>query len=65
VEKWFRVKEVAARYGVGRDTIKRRIEKGYLKALVMPEFSKERNRVYNVYLVAKSELQRFERENTR
>ncbi len=63
MEKWYRIKEVAARYGVGRDTIVRRIKKGHLTVLEFPEHSSLRNREYKVRLISESELQRFEREN--
>jgi excisionase family DNA binding protein len=62
--RWYSIKEVAARYEVGRDTIVRRIKKGHLKALVMPGKSSVQIRVYNVRRIHESELQRFERENT-
>jgi excisionase family DNA binding protein len=64
-ERWYSIKEVAARYGVGRDTVVRRIKSGHLAALTIPMKSSRRTRVYNVRRIHESELQRFERENTR
>jgi hypothetical protein len=63
-ERWFSVKEVAARWAVGRDTIVRRIKAGLIKAFVMPSKSPVRNRIYRIRRIAESEVQRIERENT-
>ncbi len=62
-EKWYSVKEVAARWAIGRDKIARLVKKGHLKALVMPGKLSVRKRVYLVRRIPESELQRFEREN--
>jgi len=62
-EKWYRVKEVAARYGVSCDTIKRRIKAGALKAMKLPRVSPKRKRCYVVWLIPGSALDNFERGN--
>jgi len=61
-EKWYSVKEVAARFGVSCDTIRRLIKRGRLRALKMSlQVSPRRRRTYNVFRIALSELIRFER----
>lgn len=63
-EKWYSVKEVAARYGVSRDTISRRVKRGKIRALRFPSISPKRKRGYDMDRISESELQRFERGNT-
>ena len=63
-EKWWSISEVAFRYRVSRDTIIRRVEAGFLKALVMPRMGRRGTRVYKTRLISESELRRFERGNT-
>jgi len=60
-EKWYSVKEVAARYGVSCDTIRRRIKAGIIRALRFSERSSKRVRTFEVFRISESELQRFER----
>jgi excisionase family DNA binding protein len=62
-EKWYSVKEVAARYGVSCDTVRRRIRAGLLRALLWPRLSGKRKRKYETLSVPHSELIRFERAN--
>lgn len=62
-EKWFAVKEVAARYGVSPDTIRRRIRKGKIRALRFSDRSSKFKRIFEVFRISESELQRFERGN--
>jgi predicted site-specific integrase-resolvase len=62
-EKWYAVKEVAARYGVSTDTIRRRIKKGRIRALRFPKASSKSAREYDLDRISESELQRFERGN--
>ena len=63
-EKWYSVKEVAARYGVSCDTIRRRIKRGILRALILPSLSSKRKRLYECFRIAESELDRFTRVNS-
>jgi excisionase family DNA binding protein len=63
-EKWYSVKEVAARYGVSCDTIRRRIKRGILRALKLPSLSSKRKRIYECFRIAESELDRFTRVNS-
>ena len=63
-EKWYAVKEVAARYGVSTDTIRRRIKAGMMRALRFPYRSSKRKRIFEVFRISESELQRFERANS-
>jgi transposase len=64
-EKWYAVKEVAARYGVSEDTIRRRIRTGIIRALLFrrSQISSKRKRKFDVHRISESELQRFERAN--
>jgi len=55
------VKEVAARFGVSCDTVRRLIKGGKLRALKLPMQSSKRKRIYEVFRIALSELIRFER----
>ena len=45
-EKWYSVKEVAAILGFGEDTVIRQINRGFLKAFVLPAKSDKRKRVF-------------------
>jgi Helix-turn-helix domain len=49
-EKWYSVKEVSAIVGLGRDTVIRQIQGGFLKAFILPR-KKTRRGVYNVYRI--------------
>jgi excisionase family DNA binding protein len=60
-EKWYSVKEVAGRFGVSVDTVRRLVKRGKLRALKFPTQSSKRKRVYEVFRIALSELIRFER----
>jgi excisionase family DNA binding protein len=60
-EKWYSVKEVAARFGVSCDTIRRLIKRGKLRALKLSTQSSKRKRIYEVFRIALTELLRFER----
>jgi excisionase family DNA binding protein len=62
-EKWYSVKEVAARYGVSQDTIRRRIRAGKIRALRFPTAVSKRYRKYVMDRISEVELQRFERAN--
>jgi hypothetical protein len=62
-EKWYSVSEVAHRYRVSCDTIRRRIKGGKLRALRLPKISPKRCRIFEVFMVSESELDRFERAN--
>ena len=62
-EKWYSVKEVAARFGVSCDSVRRWIKRGKLKAFKMPSLSSKRKRIFECFRVASSELDRFLRAN--
>lgn len=57
-EKWYSVKEVSGRLGWSVDTIRRLIDRGYMKALVLPQQSGKRKRVYRSARIAGSEVER-------
>lgn len=57
-EKMYSVKEVADRFGVSPDTIRRMIRRGTLKAWRLPSKSDKRKRIYAVYRIPESEVQR-------
>jgi excisionase family DNA binding protein len=61
IEKWLSVKEVAARRGVSCDTVRRWIQRKLLRAFKISERSSRRNRIYECFRVAESELERFTR----
>jgi excisionase family DNA binding protein len=58
-EKWLSVKEVSALLGWSVDTIRRLVDRGYLKAIVLPCKSGRRKRIYRSMRIAKSEIERF------
>jgi len=63
-EKWYSVKEVAARRGVSCDTVRRWIQRKLLRAFKFPGRSNNRRRrVYDCFRIAESELDRFTRAN--
>lgn len=62
-ERWYSVKEVAARYGVSVDTIRRRIRDKVIRAVLMSGPSSRRKRVYKSFRISESELIRFEQSS--
>ena len=62
-ERWYSVKEVAARYGVSPDTIRRRVKDGVIRAIRFSYRSSRRDREYNALRISASEMDRFERGN--
>ena len=57
-EKWYSVKEVSAKLGWGVDTIRHLVDRGYMKAVVLPCRSGRRKRVYRSMRIAESEVER-------
>jgi hypothetical protein len=57
-EKMYSVKEVAAIFEISPDSVRRMIQRGILKAWKLPMKSDKRKRVYNVYRIPESEVQR-------
>lgn len=57
-EKMYSRKEVAARFGISCDSIRRLIERGVIKTWRMPQSSGRRKRVYVVDRVPESEVVR-------
>ena len=57
-EKWYSVKEVAAVLGFSEDTVIRQINRGFLKAFVLPGKSDKRRRVYRCRRVRGQDLSR-------
>ncbi len=57
-EKMYSVKEVAAIFGISCDAIRRLIKRGILKAWRLPSKSDKRKRVYTVWRIPESEVQR-------
>jgi excisionase family DNA binding protein len=51
-EKWYSVKEVAARLSVGCDSVRRWIKRGRLKAFKMPSLSSKRKRIFESFRVS-------------
>jgi hypothetical protein len=62
-EKWYPVKWVADYLNYKRDAILRRIRKGHLQALLMPQVGDCRDRVYMSLSIQGCELIRFISEN--
>jgi excisionase family DNA binding protein len=60
-EKWYSVKEVAAKLGVSVDTVRRWIRRKLLRAFKLPSVSNRRKRVYECFRIAAGELDRFTR----
>lgn len=58
-EKWYSVKEVSAILGFSEDTVIRQINRGLLKAFVLPGNSSKRRRVYQSRRVQGAELIRY------
>jgi excisionase family DNA binding protein len=62
-EKWYAVKEVAAMRGVSQDTVRRWIQRGFVRAFKFPCRSNRRRRVYDCFRISEDELDRFTRVN--
>lgn len=60
-EKWYSVKEVSGRWGWSVDTIRRLVDRGLMKAMVLPQRSAKRRRQYRSMRIAESEIVRCER----
>jgi AraC-like DNA-binding protein len=58
-EKWYSVKEVAAVLGFSEDTVARQINRGFLKAFVLPGKSDKRRRVYRCRRIQGAEIIRY------
>jgi excisionase family DNA binding protein len=63
IEKWYSVKEVAAQRGVSCDTVRRWIQRGFVRAFKFPGRSNKRRRVYDCFRISEGELDRFTRAN--
>ncbi len=57
--KWYSVKEVAAILGFSEDTVIRQVNRGFLKAFVLPVKSTQRYRHYQSRRIQGRELQRY------
>jgi excisionase family DNA binding protein len=57
-EKWLSVKEVSGRLGWSVDTIRRLVDRGHMKAIVLPCRSGRRKRVYRSMRICESEIER-------
>jgi excisionase family DNA binding protein len=57
-EKWLSVKEVSGRLGWSVDTVRRLVDRGHIKAIVLPCRSGRRKRVYRSMRIAQSEIER-------
>ena len=60
-ERWYSVDAVARYAGLSRDTIIRQIQKGLLKAFVLPVIGQRRRRVYRTYRIQGAEVLRWMR----
>ncbi len=58
-EKWYSAKEVAGILGFSEDTVIRQINRGFLKAFVLPGKSPFRRRTYKCRRVLGRELVRY------
>jgi excisionase family DNA binding protein len=58
-EKMLSVKEVAARFGISCDSIRRMIRRKEMKSWRMPQPSGRRKRVYTVHRIPESEAWRI------
>ena len=58
-EKWYSVKEVAGILGFSEDTVIRQINRGFLKAFVLPGRSEKRRRIYKSRRVLGRDLSRY------
>ena len=58
IEKYLSVCEVSGLLGWSVDTIRRLVDRGYMRALVLPCKSGRRKRVYRSMRIAKSEVER-------
>jgi hypothetical protein len=59
LEKWYSVKEVADILGFSEDTVIRQINRGFLKAFVLPGRSDKRHRIYRSRRVQGAEIIRY------
>ena len=57
-EKWLSVKEVSGLLGWSVDTIRRLVDRGSMKAIVLPCRSNRRKRVYRSMRISMSEVER-------
>jgi hypothetical protein len=57
-EKYYAVCEVSGILGWSVDTIRRLVDRGYMKAIVLPVKSGRRKRLYRSMRIAKSEVER-------
>jgi len=57
-EKWLSVKEVSGLFGWSVDTIRRLVDRGHMKAIVLPCRSNRRKRMYRSMRIARSEVER-------
>lgn len=60
-EKWHAVKEVAVRFGVSGDTIRRRMRAGKIRALRVRKTTSKHYRDHDLDRISKGELRRCER----
>jgi hypothetical protein len=58
-EKWLSVKEVSGLLGWSVDTIRRLIDRGFMKAIVLPWHSIHRRRAYRSMRISQSEVDLF------
>lgn len=58
-EKWYSVKEVAAILSVSEDAVIRQVNRGFLKAFVLPGRSDKRHRIYRTRRIQGAEIIRY------
>jgi hypothetical protein len=58
-EKWYSVKETGAFVNFSEDTVIRQINRGFLKAFVLPGRSDKRHRIYRSRRVQGAEIIRY------
>ena len=59
-EKWYSVKEFSALFGWSGDTVRRLVNRGFIRAIVLPQQSARRRRNYRSLRIHSSEAQRLE-----
>lgn len=63
-EKWYSVKEVSGKLGWSVDTIRRVVDRGEMKALMLTIRSNVRKRGYRSLRIPQSEIDRFIRNHS-
>jgi excisionase family DNA binding protein len=57
-EKYYSVKEVSGMLGWSVDVIRRLVDRGFMEALILPQASGRRTRIYRSMRISSSELAR-------